>query len=102
MQLKENFKRFTCHGQYNGSLTIDVEPAKSFELIWDKGHVNGDEERIYQCLLQGAHKAFSLAKSGDCFRIKVVEIKDSDGTSPPYTFQACIEQALAKALKEYA
>lgn len=101
MQIKENFKLSTGHGQYNGSLTIDVEPAESFELIWDKGFVNGDEDRIYKCLLEGAHKAFSLANSGDRFKIKVIEIKDLDGASPPATFQTCMERALAKALNEY-
>lgn len=98
MLIIETFNLTTCHGQFDCSLVLEVEPAESFELIWDKAYVNGDEGRIYHAFLEGAKKSFSLEKLDGHFKIKVAEVKDLSGKTPPAAFQICIEKALAKLL----
>ncbi|HEX7027728.1 MAG TPA: hypothetical protein VF268_10845 [Gammaproteobacteria bacterium] len=99
---RETFNLATCRGRFNCSLAIKIKPAESFELIWDKTYVNGDEDRIYHSLFEGAKNAFSSAKCDDHYRIQVVEIKDFSGGTPPAAFRTCVEQAISKALGKKA
>ncbi|WP_353397119.1 hypothetical protein [Hydrogenophaga sp. 5NK40-0174] len=94
------FKRFSCRGQANGSLEIELVPAMGELVIWDGAHVNGDEARTRVCLEIGARSALDAFGKDGQYSVRVISIEDHDGRSPPFTFQECMRLAIGKALGE--
>jgi hypothetical protein len=97
MKGSASFSRSTCHGQYDGTIQIDVKPAPAFLFVWNEAHVNGDESRIRECMVKAAKETLSKLGGRENYRIEVTFIEDRDGSSPPYAFQECMRLALIEA-----
>jgi hypothetical protein len=94
MQISKTYRHQSCRGVDHVTVTVCIDPSESFELVWSAGHVNGDEERIRDCLGNSAREALRQLSRSDAHRVEVLRVVDISGESAPNAFGQCIKLAI--------
>lgn len=90
--------RSTCHALYDVEMAVDITAAGAFSLTVEQPPHIQDWERYLAAMAAGIQEALIVVGKSTDVNVVVV-LTDYSRQTPPYGYNVCAKEAVAKALE---